>query len=134
MSGATHQALVAALKAHFDEIEREVGPRIARNPAPEFRIPEIANLQVAQNVLRLCLEATLERLLPYTEITPLELAIRLSSYAISAAPAEAQDNLVAAFVAMLPEAHSKRLAAGIRLETGWITEGRERSNFPQADG
>lgn len=131
MSAETRQAVIDAVQAHFADIKSEVERRLV--DVPGFEEAEVRAIQTAQNVLRLCLEATLDKLLPYSEVTCSELAIRLASYAISAAPAEDQPRLVAGVVVSFPEAHARRLEQGVRLTTTWDTQGRERGNFPERD-
>lgn len=131
---ATFKALIAAVQDHFDAVEIDLGPAMDTRPELGFADPEQRGIQFAQNTLRPCIEATLDRLVPYTQMTCVELAVRLASYALSAAPAEDQDVIVRGFVDGFPSAHRHRLATGIRLETGWVTQGRERPNFPKADG
>lgn len=129
----TQRRLVDAVQAEIDRVLDEIGPRLDAHPDPAARLPENRNIQAAQNALRTCLEATLEKLVPWTERTPVEIGLRLASYALSALPIEAQAAATAAFLDAFPAAHASRLKAGIRLETTWHQQGRERSNFPKAD-
>lgn len=129
----TAQALVRAVRAEFERVLDDIGPIMDRRPEPQFRDPEVRNVQAAQNALRTCLEAIYERMLPYGFTTPIELAIRLASYALSVLPAEHQNEALETFIRSFPTAHRRRIREGTRLEAGWITEGRERSNFPKGD-
>lgn len=127
----TQRALIEAVHAHLAHVAHELAPKLGADP--QYADPEIANIQIGQNVLRTCLEATLDSLLPYTVRTPTELAIRLASYAISAAPAEDQLALAQQHARCFPNAHERRLMQGVRLSTEWETQGRIRSNFPKGD-
>lgn len=129
----TQQTLVNAIQAEFDRVLADIGPRLDAHPDPAARKPENRNIQAAQNALRTCIEATYEKLVPYGETIPVELAIRLASYAISVLPAEAQAAATAAFLETFPTAHVRRLTQGIRIDSEWVTEGRVRPNFPASD-
>ena len=123
--------LVEAVRAEFDRTAAIVFPKLADRPEPEFRNREIANMQVAQNVLRTCMEAVLQKLIPYSHTTCGDLAIRLASYAMSAAPMEDQEMILAMVLDALPAAHRKRMASGIRISTSWqMRTGDEQPNFP----
>lgn len=94
---------------------------------------EFRNIMVAQNVLRPCLEAVFDDLVPFSHLTCMELAIRLASYAISTAPMADQDKLVELVLAGLPNAHSLRLSLGVVIRTGWRDgDEEEKPNFPHA--
>lgn len=103
---------------------------MARRPEPEFQNPEVRNVQAAQNTLRTCIEAVLKDSAPYSDLTCGELAIRLASYCISAVPLERQDELLSHVIAVLPAAHSKRLAQGIIIQSEWETNGVRHENVP----
>ena len=123
----TQKKLVHAVRAEFMRLKADIRmDRLPREVTDEER-----NLIVAQNMLRTCLEATLEQMLPYSALTPVDLAIRLASYCLSALPIESQEESLAAFLKILPEAHWPRIQGGIRLATTWDTPGLgERDNFP----
>ena len=124
--------MTAAVHAEFDRVRKQIEPQLAASPQPEMAVPEIRNMQAAQNVLRSCMEATLEKLAPFSMLTPVEMAIRLASYALSAAEMERQDEAMAAFMSTFLLAHEKRMHNGIRINTVWRAEdGRERPNFPE---
>lgn len=131
----TRDALIAAIQAHFETVKAELWPRLDASPDPAFQNEEIRHIQVAQNVLRTCMEATLEKMLPYTHTTSVELAIRLASYALSIVPMEDQDYVMAGFMQTFPLAHEKRMAGGVRITTNWqFADGRSQRNFPDNDG
>lgn len=127
------QTLVDAVQAEFDRVLADIGPQLDQRPEPQFAQPDYRNIQAAQNALRTCIEALLVKMIPYGETVPIELAIRLASYALSALPIEAQEPAVVAFAEIFPTAHSRRISQGIRLSTTWQTDGRERANFPNRD-
>jgi hypothetical protein len=127
----TTEALVAAVQAEFGRVLHDIGPKLDQRPEPQFAEPEYRNIQAAQNALRTCLEGILERLVPYSGNIPLELAIRLASYAISALPIEDQEQAVRTFIALFPQAHAGRIRQGIGISTEWVTDGRVRANVPR---
>jgi hypothetical protein len=131
----TREALIAAVQANFETVKREIWPRLDASPDPAFANPELRHIQVAQNVLRTCLEAALQKMLPYTHQTSVELAIRLASYSLSIVPMEDQDYVMAGFMQTFPLAHEKRMAGGVRISTNWqFEDGRSQPNFPDNDG
>ena len=115
--------LIKAVGAYFRSTKRQIEPSLlqATERDPTYGNPEIRNIQVAQNVLRTCMEATLSEMLPYSDVTPMELAIRLASYAISVLPIDRQADALQAVIATLPAAHKKRVAGGIIIKTEWGT-------------
>lgn len=127
---AAQQSLIKAVKVSLREGRKVLEPVMAARPEPEFQDPEIRFVQVAQNTLRTCLEATLQAAMPYSETTPIQLAIRLASYAISALPLEQQDAALRTVIDSLPNAHSVRLARGIIIQTEWETHGHRHPNVP----
>lgn len=138
MGPATHKLdLIRAVGAYFRQTKRQIEPSllqaIERDQA--YADPEIRNIQVAQNVLRTCMEATLSEMLPYSELTAIELSIRLASYAISILPIERQANALQTMIATLPAAHTKRVGAGIIIKTAWGTASDSTSpNVPEGRG
>ena len=128
----TQRDVVKAVKALFARNKAELEPRLhaAVQQDASYAIPEVRNVQVAQNTLRTCLEAVLDECAPHTQLTCGELAIRLASYALSAAPLEDQDQLMAWVIDRLPAAHLNRLAKGVIIKTGWRINGIEHENVP----
>jgi hypothetical protein len=60
-----------------------------------------------------------------------ELAIRLASYTISAAPIEEQEVLVAKFMSVFADAHMRRISEGKRISSEWqMEDGTVKPNFP----
>lgn len=106
-------ALVNAVHGEFDRAQAMLADRLAGMPAGQ------RDIQIAQNVLRTCLEAVLVKVLPYDHTTLAELAIRMASYAVSAAPIDDQETLMAVVVQTLPEAHRRRVAQGVMISTTW---------------
>lgn len=133
MSAHLHESqkrVIRAVQNEFFRIDQDIRmDQLGPNVSAEER-----NLIVAQNTLRTCIEAVLERLLPYSEATPLDLGVRLASYCLSALPVESQEGAVEALAQVLRAAHPQRLASGIRLSTTWDMPGQgERDNFPAAN-
>lgn len=122
--------LVRAVKAAIAHNAKAMAPALDARPEPQFRHPEYRYVQVAQNTLRTCLEATLQQGMPYSEMTCIELAVRLASYAVSALPLESQDAALKMVIDTLPSAHSQRLAAGIIISTEWEANGLTQPNVP----
>lgn len=110
-----------AARARFIAIRDQLGPQMARRAEaePDFRDPEICNLQVAQNVLRECMEAILKEMIPFTSVTSAELAIRMASYAVSISPLEEQPEVMRAVLHSLPVAHRSRLNKGVMIRSQW---------------
>jgi hypothetical protein len=124
--------LATAVREQFQLTLADLTPKFDARPEPQFKLPEYRHLNVAQNVLRTCMEVCLNEMLPYSEITPVELATRLASYALSALPVEAQESAAAHFVSIFESAHRSRIASGIRLSTEWVTPGIGlHENFPE---
>lgn len=111
----TQQALVDAVQAEFDRSKILLSEKIKQLPSG------MGDVIVAQNTLRTCMEAALIRMLPYDQTALAELAIRLASYAISAAPIDDQAGLVGAVCTTLPSAHARRVAQGVMICTTWET-------------
>jgi hypothetical protein len=110
-----------AARARFAAIKDQLVPKMAARAAnePAFANPEVMNLQVAQNVLRECLEAVLKEMIPFSALTAGELAIRLASYAISVAPLDEQAEVMRWVLPTLPVAHASRLNRGIMIQSSW---------------
>ena len=128
--------LIKAVQALFRSTKRQIEPSLiqAAEREPSYGNPEIRNIQVAQNVLRTCMEATLSEMLPYSDVTAIELSIRLASYAISVLPIERQADALQAMIATLPEAHTKRVGAGIIIKTEWGSADASTPNVPEGRG
>lgn len=130
--------LIREVKRKFRRVKAELEPRLlaeAKEPGKaHLEMEDMRNVLVAQNVLRPCLEATLDAMMPVSHLTCLELAIRLASYAISVAPMEDQDKMVELVIAGLPNAHTQRLAQGVVIRTEWKDgeDGPLKPNFPAA--
>jgi len=128
--------LIKAVGAYFRSTKRQIEPSLIQAAArePLYGKPELRNIQVAQNVLRTCMEATFSQMLPYSDITPIELSIRLASYAISVLPIERQGAAIEAMIATLPAAHRKRVSAGIIIKTEWGSADASTPNVPEGRG
>lgn len=132
------RAIIISVQADFDSVAEKIAAQLAKQPfhdeggrtiepgSEEFKCV------VAQNVLRTCIEATLERMLPYSMATPVELGLRLASYCVSALPLEAQPGAVSEFLRVFEKAHAERMRQGIHLSTGWVNPGEDglQDNVP----
>lgn len=127
--------LVRAVKAEYSRVQADIGLRLAAHPHPAMRDPEQQALQVAQNTLRTCMEAVLQSMGRYTPEALVGLAIRLASYALSAAPIEDQDFLLARVLQHLGPEHMRRVDQGISIKTEWqMHDGTARPNNGPATG
>lgn len=134
MSGRTslpaspgRKKLIAATKAEYRRLHRQLASQLSAIPEEEMR-----NINVAQNVLRDVLSALLNEMLPYTHLSVVELSRRLASYALSTAPLEDQDAVVAEHLSGFADFHLQRTATGAIIETAWrMEDGRDLSNFPE---
>lgn len=127
--------LVKAVKAEYRRMEQKIRPTLAAHPHPAMRDPDQQALQVAQNVLRTCMEATLQQMGRYTPEACASLAIRLASYALSAAAMEDQDFLLAHVLKHLGPEHMRRVDQGIAIETQWqMEDGSIRPNLGRGHG
>lgn len=126
----TTRDLVRAVQAEIKVNQAAIEPMLAARPEPEFGNAEVRYIQAAQNALRTCIEATLKQAGPYTDLTCIELAIRLASYAVSALPVERQHAALDMVIATLPAAHKARLEKGVVIKTEWMTDGVAHANIP----
>lgn len=128
------QPLIHQVQREFDRVQADLQARLDKLVADGNTLydnPEIRNIQIAQNTLRTCMEATLQKMMPYTHITAIELAIRLASYALSTVPMEDQDMVKAQFMESFIPAHDMRMARNVRIDTQWrMEDGRDVPNFP----
>lgn len=122
--------LIKAVSAEYRRNHASLTPRLAAHPHPAMRDPAQQAMQVAQNTLRTCMEATLQQMGPYTPETCASLAIRLASYALSAAPLEDQDFLLAHVLQHLGPEHMRRVDQGIAIKVDWeMVDGSVRPNI-----
>jgi hypothetical protein len=123
--------LVRATKKMFAHVRKEMEPNLLIRPEPQWQQESYRNLQYAQNVIRTCMEASLQEMLPYTHEVSVELAIRLASYSLSIVPMEDQDYVMALFMKNFSYAHERRMDQGLRIETQWADDnGAVQPNFP----
>lgn len=111
----TQIAMIKAVEAEYERVLEDIGPVLAESDTPMG----VKQAVVAQNVIRLCMEVVLKRMLPFDEILVGELAIRLASYAISAAPFDQGSKLIRAVEQNLRETHKQRMSQGIMISTAW---------------
>ncbi|MBB4859676.1 hypothetical protein HNO88_003005 [Novosphingobium chloroacetimidivorans] len=120
-------AMIEATQAEYRRLAELLAPHMVRIEDPEMRA-----VNVAQNVLRDAVTVVMNEMIPYTHTTVLELAFRLASYALSAAPLEDQDEIVAAFVSNFADVHLQRTSQGQVITSEWrMHDGREMPNFPK---
>lgn len=126
--------LIYQVQREYDRVYEHLQGRLDKLVADGnllYDNPEVRNIQVAQNTLRTCMEATLQKMMPYTHLTAIELAIRLASYALSTVPLEDQDAVKAQFMESFIDAHDMRMARNVRIDTQWrMEDGRDVPNFP----
>lgn len=126
--------LIFQVQKEFDRVAADLQSRLDKLVADGnmlYSNPEVRNVQIAQNTLRTCMEATLQKMMPYTHLTAVELAIRMASYALSTVPMEDQEIVVAQFMQSFVSAHEMRMARNVRIDTQWrMEDGRDQPNFP----
>ena len=93
-------------------------------------LEQMPNIIAAQNTLRTCMEVVFNECLPYDEYFLAEMAVRLATYAISAAPIERHQVLAGAVVDGIPPALERRVREGVSIRSKWVTGGVEHSNIP----
>jgi hypothetical protein len=120
----SQERLVKTVQAEFERVTRDIAGRCP---------PELITINAAQNALRTCIEAVLNKTVPYESSFLVELAVRVASYTISAAPMEDQEILVAQFMSLFADAHLRRISEGKVISSQWqMNDGRTQSNFPEA--
>jgi leucyl-tRNA synthetase len=110
------QEFVAAALKYFDYVHKELKPKI------EGLERQVANIVVADNVIRTAMEAALTRMMPFQPEVCAEMSVRLASYALSAAPDSLQERLLVTHLQALPAKHIERLLNNVRIETEWADE------------
>lgn len=133
------RAIIISVQADYDRVAEGIAERMSREPLIDQATRQAVEpgdekfkCIAAQNVLRTCLEATLERMLPYALTTPVELGIRLASYCVSALPLDVQPGAVEEFCRVFAATHAERVAGGTHLQTTWYRSGQdgEEENVP----
>lgn len=84
---------------------------------------------VYQNAVRVLLEEIFEEAIPFDQEFVAQMGARSASYALSVAPIEDQDEIVASVLRGFAEMHMLRCAQGIRINSGWGDERALRPNF-----
>lgn len=127
-SSPGRKRLIEAARAEYQRLHRDLGNQLAAIPSAEMR-----NVNVAQNVLRDVLSALLNEMAPYSHETVIEMSRRLASYALSTAPLEDQDAVVAEHLTGFADFHLMRTAIGAVINSTWrMEDGRDLPNFPEA--
>jgi hypothetical protein len=123
----SRRRLITASQQHYHHLHRSLKDQLAVLDNEELR-----NVNVAQNVIRDCITAVLIEMMPYSHLTPLELAQRLASYVLSTVPIEDQDAVVAAHVTSFADFHMERTAGGNIIAAAWkMEDGTEKPAFPE---
>lgn len=132
MSKITNQDR-SAIRRIFDKTREDVRPLVIAkaNEAGVTATREMIDFIAAQNALRVSMEVVFQRCLPYGEEFLAEMAARLASYSISAAPIERQQDILTAVVEALPGALETRLKSGSVIKTTWTTDGVAHPNMPE---
>lgn len=119
--------LISAVTAEYHRLHKDLAPALAR-----LGNDELANINVAQNVIRDCLTALFGEMTPFEHVSAIEMARRMASYALSTVPIEDQDEVVAAHLAGFADFHMMRTAQGAIITTEWqMHDGRRQTNFPK---
>lgn len=92
--------------------------------------PDQKSAIAAQNVLRDCMTVIMNECAPFTDALPIDVAVRMASYAISVLPIEQQETALNSVLILLPEAHARRMRQGIHIDTDWVTDGVHHKNVP----
>lgn len=116
---ATKSKLVRAVKSECARIKGDIAGQMDQFGADEDQRAAI----VCQNALRTCMEAAIDQAIPFSAALPVELAVRLASYAISVLPIEQHEAALSAVAASLPAAHRARIAKGVMIQTTWASDG-----------
>ncbi len=106
------------------ELREKLRETYANAPPNEPVAPP--NVIVAQNVLRIAMEVVIDESTPFDLSFCGELAIRLATYAISAAPIEDQARLVESVQKSLPAALERYVREGFALRTDWVHPGSDQ--------
>ena len=117
---------ISVIQGMTARYKADINALIERKPGPQASVEMLA----AQNAIRDCMKAVLNECVPIDVQFCGELAIRLASYAISVAPIEDQDNLVALVVMHLRDTHRDRLRAGVVIKSDWEILSGMRRNIP----
>lgn len=115
------------MKAEYRRLHKVLFTSLAELPDVELR-----NINVAQNVMRDVVSAVLDEMMPYSHKTPVEMARRLASYALSSVPLEDQEIVVAELLRTFADFHMNRTASGAIIEAHWrMEDGTDKLNFPK---
>lgn len=126
-SSPSRKRLIMAVREEYRRLCRELAGPLSAIPDAETR-----NINVAQNVMRDALTAILNEMAPYTHETVVEMSRRLASYALSTAPIEDQDAVVAEHLSGFADFHMLRTAKGMIINSAWrMDDGRDQPNFPE---
>lgn len=117
----------------FLKIRRDIAPLVkAEADRLNFHREDTLNLMAAQNAGRFAMEVILRECLPYDRVFLAELGVRLAAYAVTAAPIQDHDTLIASIQNALPRAVAEKVAQGAVIRSTWEQDGVERPNIPSA--
>jgi len=126
-ANASRRRMIKAVQAEFARLHKELAPQLSQLPDQDTR-----NINVAQNVMRDCLSALYDAMIPYGHVVAVQMSQRAASYALSVVPIEDQDAVVAAHLDGFADLHQHRTASGIRINTEWsMHDGAIQTNFPE---
>jgi len=121
--------MIEAVQSEFQRSEKEMAEMLSGFPA------DLAKINVAQNVIRDCLAAILEEMIPYPPETAVELSRRAASYALSVLPIEDLEVGVADHLDGFADFHLERTLRGMIIGAGWTRrDGTFVSYFPDGSG
>lgn len=113
------QDLIAAVKGCMALSTKEMAPKL---DAAGITDPDSRAANVLQNVMRLALEAGLNECLGFTTALPMDMAVRLASYALSALPMDMQADATLWVIETLPTVHAHRMQHGTAIATQWASD------------
>lgn len=122
----------AAIRRIFEKVKTELAPKIeARKRELGGQYPEkMADVIVAQNAIRVCMEVVFNECLPYDAWFCAEMATRLAAYGITAAPIEDHVALTQMVQQGLPDAVANKVRERAIMHTVWTTNGVDHPNVP----
>lgn len=123
----------AAVRRIFAKCKDETGQLIRKRAAEAGVVlhPQMPNIIAAQNAMRVCLEVILNECIPYDGFYCAEMATRLATYVISAAPIEQHADLLEATIGAMPAALANKIREGAVIRSTWLTNGVEHPNIPE---
>ena len=125
----------AAIRKIFRKAKVTLAPLVAAEAERvNHHHPDTLNIMAAQNALRACMEVVLNECLPYDRRFLGEIGVRLAAYAVTAAPIQDHEALIAAIADALPGAVAEKVRQGAVIRSDWLQDGVVRPNIPTASG